>query len=139
MLQRKIVSASITGALFAILLGFIMPYPFGEQVVEQNYLYSATTAINGYLMYSFPVILLYGTFASFVSDKVAVYLMNKSENKKIEMFICGVLHIIFGLVFLPYSLVASIMFFVIDQLLQKRKTSFHSLQALKSLLIPLTV
>ncbi len=78
-------SASISGALFAILLGFFIPNPFGEQVVaEQNYFYSASTIINVYLMYSFPVILLYGVIASIVSDKVAMYLTKKSENKKMR-------------------------------------------------------
>ena len=140
MLQRKIMSASISGALFAILLGFVMPNPFGEQVVaEQNYFYSASTIINVYLMYSFPVILLYGIITSIVSDKVAVYLTKKSENKKSEIIVSGVLHIVFGLVLLPYSLGASILFFVIDKLLQKRKTTFRSLQAIKSFLIPLTI
>jgi hypothetical protein len=140
MLSRKIISASISGSLFAILLGFIMPNPFGEQVVaEQNYFYSASTIINVYILYSFPVILLYGVAASIVSDKVAVYMSKKSGNKKIEILVSGVLHILFGLVLLPYSLGASILFFVTDKLLQKRNIAFHSLQAIKSFLIPLTI
>ncbi|MFD0048912.1 hypothetical protein ACFVHQ_06215 [Actinomycetes bacterium NPDC127524] len=140
MLMRKIMSASISGALFAILLGFFIPNPFREQVVaEQNYFYSASTIINVYLMYSFPVILLYGVISSIVSDKVAVYLTKKSEDKKIEIIVSGVLHIVFGLVLLPYSLGASILFFVIDKILQNRNENFHSLQAFKSFLIPLTI
>lgn len=139
-LTRKIVSASISGALFAILLGFFMPNPFGEQVVaEQNYFYSASIIIWLYLMYSIPVILLYGVISSIVSDKVAIYLTKKSENKKIEIIVSGLLHIIFGLVLLPYSLGASILFFVIDQLLQNRNKNFHFIQAIKSFLIPLTI
>jgi hypothetical protein len=140
MLQRKIISASISGALFAILLGFIMPNPFREQVVaEQNYFYSATNVINLYLMYSFPVILIYGVLTSIISDKVAELMSKKNENKNIEIIISGVLHIVFGLVLLPYSLGASILFFVTDRILQKQNKNFYWLQTIKSFAIPLTV
>lgn len=140
MLTRKIVSASFSGAIFAILLGFFMPNPLEEQVVaEQNYFYSASTIIWLYLMYSFPVILLYGVITSIVSDKVAIYLTKKSENKNIEIIVSGLLHIIFGLVLLPYSLGASILFFISDQILRNRKMNFHFILAIKSFLIPLTV
>ena len=141
MLSRKIIAASISGTLFAILLGFVMPHPFGEQeiVVELNYFYSATTIIFFYLIYSFPVILIYGVITSIISDKVALYWSKKSRDKKIEMLASGVLHIFFGLVLLPYSLGASVLFFVADKLLLKRNIALHSLQAIKSLLIPLTI
>ena len=56
-----------------------------------------------------------------------------------EMLASGVLHIVFGLVLLPYSLGASVLFFVTDKLLHKRNIALHSLQAIKSLLIPLTI
>ncbi len=140
MLSRKIIAASISGTLFAILLGFVMPHPFGEQgVAERNYFYSASTIIFSYLIYSFPVILIYGVITSIISDKVALYWSKKSRNKKMEMLVSGVLHIVFGLVLLPYSLGASVLFFVTDKLLQKRNITLHSLQAIKSLLIPLTI
>ena len=141
MLPRKIISASISGTLFAILLGFVMPHPFGEQeiVAEQNYFYSASTIISFYLIFSFPVILSYGVITSFISDKIAVDLSKKNKNKNIEVIVSGVLHIVFGLVLLPYSIGASVLFFVTDKLLQKRNITFHSLQALQSLLIPLTI
>jgi len=140
MLPRKIISASISGALFAILLGFAMPYPFGEQVaVEQNYFYSASSIINVYLMYSFPVILLYGVLTSIISDKVAEFMSKKSGNKNIEIFVSGVLHIVFGLVLLPYSLGASVLFFVTDRLLQKQSNNFYWLQTIKSFVIPITI
>lgn len=140
MLQRKISSASISGAIFAIILGFVMPNPFGEQVVaEQNYLFSSTIIINYYLMFSFPVILLYGVIASIVSDKVAMYVSKKNGNKKMEMIVSGVLHIAFGLVFLPYSLGAAVLFYVTDKLLQHRNRTFNYLQAIKSLIIPFMI
>lgn len=138
MLSRKIISASVSGSLFAILSGFVMPDPFGEQVVE-NYFYSASTMVNVYMMYSFPVILLYGVLTSIIGDKVAVFMSKKSGNKKIEIIVSAILHIVFGLVILPYSLGASILFFVTDRLLQKQRKNYQWLQAFKSLVIPLTI
>ena len=68
-----------------------------------------------------------------------MYWSKKSRDKKIEMLASGVLHIFFGLVLLPYSLGASVLFFVADKLLLKRNIALHSLQAIKSLFIPLTI
>jgi len=140
MLQRKIISASISGALFAILLGFILPNPFREQVVaEQNYFYSSINIMALYLMYSLPVILIYGVLTSIVSDKVAEFVSKKNKNKNIEVIISGVLHIVFGLVLLHYSLGASILFFVTDRILQKQNKKFDWLQTIKSFMIPISV
>ncbi|GIN70774.1 hypothetical protein J14TS2_12490 [Bacillus sp. J14TS2] len=137
MLARKIITATISGTLFALLLGFIFPNPFGD--TGQNYFYTAITVVNVYLMYSFPVILFYGVLTSIASDKIAEFLTKKDGNIKKEILISGVFHVVFGLVLLPFSLGAALLFFVIDRLLQKRKNTFHWLQALKCLAIPVFV
>lgn len=140
MLQRKIISASISGALFAILLGFVMPNPFRDPVVaEQNYFYVATRIINLYLIYSLPIILIYGVLTSIISDKVAEFMSKKSEIRNTEIIVSGVLHIVFGFVLFPYSLVASVLFFVTDRILQKQSKNFYWLQTIKSFAIPLIV
>lgn len=140
MLQRKIISASLSGALFTILLGFMLPNPFKEQVVaEQNYFYSAISIMPVYLMYSLPVILIYGVLTSIISDNVAKFVSIKNKKKNLEVIISGVLHIVFGLVLLPYSLGAAMLFFVIDRILQKQTKNFDWLQTIKSFAIPITV
>jgi len=139
MVPRKIIAASISGTLFAVLLGFMMPNPFGEQVVtEQNYFHSASTIINIYLMYSFPVILLYGVLTSIISDKTAVMLSTKIGNKRIESVVSGILHLLFGLILLPLSFIAAVLFFIIDRLLQKKDSTFDWVKGGLSLFIPLT-
>ncbi|WP_409295991.1 hypothetical protein V1498_20780 [Peribacillus sp. SCS-26] len=134
MLPRKVVSASISGVLFAILLGFFL-----RNSAEPLYFYSVSTMIWVYVMYSFPVILIYGVVTSIISDKAGQYFLKKSGSRKLEFVVSGILHIGFGLVFLPYSLGAAILFFVTDRLLQRRETTFQSVQAVKSLLIPLAI
>lgn len=137
MLSRKIIAASISGTLFVILLGFVSPDPFEEEtVVAQNYLYSALSIMYGYLLFSFPVILGYGILSSIFSDIVAKFLSKKLGKENVEMIISGILHIVFGLVILPYSLAASILFFVTDRILKKQQENFHWSKAIKSFLLP---
>jgi hypothetical protein len=139
-LSRKIISASVSGSLFAILLGLILPNPFGETITSiPNYLLYMVTVTPIYMMYSFPVILIYGVFTSIISDKVSEFISTKIKNEKSEIMISGLLHLVFGLVFHLYSLGASILFFITDRFLQKNNKNYNWLQAIKSLAIPLTV
>jgi uncharacterized membrane protein HdeD (DUF308 family) len=139
-LSRKIISASISGSLFAILLGIIQANPFGENITSiPNYLFSVVTITPLYLMYSFPVILIYGILTSIVSDKVSKFVSTKIKNDKYEIIISGILHVVFGLVLLFYSLGASILFFITDRVLQNNNKDYKLLQAIRSLAIPLAV
>jgi hypothetical protein len=139
-LSIKIISASISGSLFAILLGIIQANPFGENITSiPNYLFSVVSITPLYLMYSFPVILIYGVLTSIVSDKVSKFVSTKIKNDKYEIIISGILHVVFGLVLLFYSLGASILFFITDRVLQNNNKDYKLLQAIRSLAIPLTV
>lgn len=139
-ITRKIVSAAISGSIFAILLGFITPDPFGQGIDSLiDYLLTFTISIPAYLVYSFPVILIYGVLTSLISDRTSNWVTKKINNKNIEMIISGMFHILFGLIFLPFSLGAAILFFITDRLLQKSNRHFNWFLALKSLAIPLAV
>lgn len=90
-------------------------------------------------MYSFPVILIYGVLASIISDKVSQFISTKMKNGKSEIFFSGILHAVFGLILLLYSLGASMLFFITDRVLQKQNKDYKPLQAIKSLAIPFAV
>ena len=138
--SRKIISASVSGTLFAIVLGLIVPNPFGEEITSiPNYLFLVTLSIPIYIMYSFPVILVYGVFTSILSDKISTFISMKIEKEKSEMFISGIVHLLFGLILLLYSLGAALLFFITDRVLQKRNIDYTRMQAIKSFAIPLTV
>ena len=140
MLQRKIISAFVTGALFAILLGFLLPNPMKEQVVtNQSYWYSATSIIHVYLMYILPVMLMYGVLVSIISDKIAEFVSKKNNTGNIEIIVSGVFHILFGLILLPYSVGAALLFFMIDRILKQQNKTFNWFQTIKSVIIPLAV
>ncbi|MFC0091026.1 hypothetical protein ACFFJI_08995 [Allobacillus sp. GCM10007491] len=140
MISRKIVSASISSSIFAVLLGLIMPNPFGDNPSSiTDYLYAFTLSTPIYLMYSFPVILTYGVLASIISDKLSQFFAKKMKDDQIETILSGILHVLFGLILLFYSLGASILFFVTDRILLSKNKEYKSLQAIKSFAFPFGV
>lgn len=138
MLPRKIISASISGTFFAIILGLTLPNFFGDENMGsiQSYLYSAISIIPIYMMYSLPTILIYGILTSVISDKIGEFISIKMENKRTELIISGALHILFGLILLWFSLGASILFFITDRTLRSHNKKYEWLGAIKSLAIP---
>ncbi len=122
------------------LLGLIIPNPFGETILTiPNYLFAVALITPIYLMYSFPAILIYGVLTSIISDKISQFASTKMKNEKFEMMISAILHTVFGLLFLFYSLGASLLYFITDRVLQKKNIDYKPLQAIKSLAIPLAV
>ncbi|WP_428912551.1 hypothetical protein [Niallia sp. Krafla_26] len=139
-ISRKIISASISGSMFAILLGLFVPNPFGETISSiPHYLFAMVLSTPVYLMYSFPAILIYGVLTSTISDKVSSFIATKMKNEKSEIILSGILHVVFGLILLFYSLGASLLFFITDRFLQKKNKDYKPLQSIKSLAIPLAV
>ncbi|WP_068674214.1 hypothetical protein [Oceanobacillus sp. Castelsardo] len=139
-ISRKVISASVSGSLFAILLGLIVPNPFGEDISSvTDYLFAFIIATPVYLMYSFPVILIYGVLTSIISDKIGEFISGKANNEKTEVIISGILHFFFGLILLYYSLVAAILFIITDRILRKNNNEFNWLHSIKSLVIPCAV
>ncbi len=140
LLSRKIISASITSTLFAILLGLFVPNPFGETISSTSeYFLAFVTATPVYLMYSFPVILIYGVLTSSISDRIAQIISTKADKQNFEGPFSFILHIIFGLILLIYSLVAAILFFMTDRFLLKSNNDYTLLKAAQSLVIPISV
>lgn len=134
-LSRKIVAASISGSIFAIIFGFVFN-SLGEGN-SQAYLVSTITSIPFYLMYSFPVILVYGVSTSMISDRIGEFI--SKQNKKTEWVISAGLHILFGSILKWISFGASVLFFITDRLLRRRKPHYPWGQALKSLCIPIGI
>ncbi|TFB22132.1 hypothetical protein E3U55_07465 [Filobacillus milosensis] len=139
-LPRKFISASISGSLFAIVLALIVPDPFGETINSiSEYMLAFISTVPIYLIYSVPVVLTYGLFTSIISDKLAKFILRNIQTKKIEMFLSFIFHSVFGLILLPYSLGAAIMFFITDRLIQKYHKGDLLVHAFISLAIPLTL
>ncbi|WP_160726195.1 hypothetical protein [Bacillus sp. USDA818B3_A] len=137
-LPRKVISASVSGTLFAIILGLTLPHSTGDINLSfnQSHFVSTITSIPVYMMYCFPAILIYGVFTSIISDKLGDFISIKIKEKNVEPFVSGALHIIFGLILFWVSLGASILFFITDRILRSRYKRYKWLEAIKSLAIP---
>ena len=145
MIYRKIIAASISGPIFAILFGLFVPGPTSlpDNSIWQ-YLSSVLISIPAYLMYSFPFILIYGGITSLLSEIISRRI---TKHQKAEFVVSGVLHLAFGAGFFlllnPYagilSLAAAFLFFVTDRYLQNKRASYRLTQALMSLEIPIGV
>lgn len=137
-LSRKIITASISGTIFALLLGLIMPDPFDVGISSfGNYMQEFLISVPAYMMYSFPVILIYGTVASTVSDYLASFIANRTH-KNLKVYLSFILHVLFGLVLSWFSLLAAVLYFITDTILIKKKV-YGWKNALKSLSIPFLV
>ncbi|KAF0821054.1 hypothetical protein KIS4809_0581 [Bacillus sp. ZZV12-4809] len=138
MLARKIIAASITGSLFAVMLGLIIVDPFGGEVNSAGeYFQGVLLSTPFYLMYSIPIILVYGTVTSIISDCIALFISNHT-NRKLEFSISLLLHLLFGLILLGYSLAAALLFFVTDNVLQRKQIGGWR-NALKSFGLPVLI
>lgn len=134
-LSRKIVAASISGSIFAIIFGFVFN-SLGEGN-SQSYLVSTITSIPFYMMYSFPVILVYGVSTSMISDSIGESI--SKQDKMTEWVVSAILHILFGLILKWFSLLAAVLFFITDRALRRRQHHYPWKEALKSLCIPIGI
>ncbi|SDJ79900.1 hypothetical protein [Sediminibacillus albus] len=135
MLPRKIIAAVIAGSLFAVLFGLIRPNPFGSIASLSEYFSAFLITTPVYLLYSFPVIFIYGSSTSIISDLLSRRIARKWFVNK-EVFISGILHLLFGLILLWISLLAALIYFIVDRLLDRKETVYRWRMALKSLIIP---
>ncbi|MEK9197094.1 hypothetical protein [Ureibacillus sp. FSL E2-3493] len=133
-LSRKTIAAVISSSLFGVLLGLIFTIIHmlnNELDTVGEYLFWFLQATPVYLAFSFPMIFIYGAITSTISDYIARFLSNYT-NKKFEIYISFAFHLLFGLILLWTSLLASVLFFITDYILRRKniggwKSSFKSL------------
>ncbi|WP_052738058.1 hypothetical protein [Bacillus sp. SA1-12] len=135
-LSRKVITASITGPLFTIILCIIEPNVLGGGAEYNKVGNTAIETIPFYLMLFFPVILIYGTLTSFISDIISEGFTKTNKSFQI---VSAILHLIFGAVYWTLSLTAASIFFIIDRLLLQRKNVYRWKEAIYSLILPLLV
>jgi hypothetical protein len=136
--MRKVIAGAITGTLYGLLFGIIDPNPGGKIISLKEYLWYFIVSTPVYLMYSFPVILVYGTITSCMSDFIAKFI-SKRTLERLEIVYSDIFHILFGLILLWYSLLASILFFIVDLFLKTKMKEYRSNQIIISLTIPVCV
>ena len=137
-LKRKFVTAIYASTLFSIVFALIDPNPFDEPISSiQHYFSLAIGIIPIYLMYSLPIYLIYGIITSFLSETIANRFASRKKN--LWLTICGVFHLLFGLILLLPGLLASSIYFLFDQWLKKRNCTLTTLQRIKLFATPILV
>ena len=120
MLKRKLVSSICSSVLFSIVYGLINPTPFNEKILSiQQYFSVVIDYIHVYLMYSLPIFLIYGLISSFLCET----FVNRAfggRNKKEQFIFNGLIHLFFGLILGWAGVLASFIYFLIDQWFKKR-------------------
>ncbi|MGG2028012.1 hypothetical protein AB1282_20130 [Gottfriedia sp. S16(2024)] len=138
MLKRKFVTAIYASTLFSIMFALIDPEPFDEPITSiQHYFSDVIGIIPIYLMYSLPFYLIYGVITSFLSETIANRFA--SRKKSLWLTICGIFHLLFGLILLLPGLLASSIYFLVDQWLKKRNSPFTTIQRIKLFATPIVV
>ncbi|WDH75774.1 MULTISPECIES: hypothetical protein [Exiguobacterium] len=133
MWNRKIIVASITSPIYAILLACgVTMTGVRENGGMSDVLSGFLLMTVAYVAVSFPIMLTYGVVTSWCSD----WLANRFGSKRSRWFTSFALHILFGLVLSWLSLLATILFFLIDRRLINRMDVMKR-AAVKSLLIPI--
>lgn len=134
-LLSKIVTAAITTPVFSFLLGFLMSNPFGERATYwQGYLTDIIQITPIYMLYSFPVILVYGGLTSLLSDFLATNMAAYTV-KRMELLYAALFHLGFGLILLKISLLAAFVYFMVDRFIVANNTPFTTRKMSISLLI----
>lgn len=126
MFRRKLIAASITSVLYPLTLSFI------SIVEDPSYFIEYLGLV---MVYSLPVIYIYGIATSLVSDWLASLLAKKKN--KLVIFLTFLFHTIFGLVLLHISLIAAWLFFIIDRVLNRKQENYQTKTALLSFLLPI--
>lgn len=136
MIRTKVMTASFVAPIYAWLLAWL-------EIVQSPGTGTFLANVPGflllqtiYLVYSFPIFLTYGLLSSWISDKLA----NRFSSEQVSRIVSFILHMLFGLILSWLSVLAAILFFMmnrlIDRWLIRRKIVLSKQSALKSLGIP---
>ncbi|MBB3073355.1 hypothetical protein FHS14_006394 [Paenibacillus baekrokdamisoli] len=134
-LRRKFITAGITSCLFAALYSWLAPDPFHvyTYLTFGEHLHRTISMITIYLMYAAPAIYIYGLLTSFLTEILSHAL---TTNKWIRLAVSALFHSLFGLILWYISLLAAILFFLVDVCLSKFQKDYSITLVLCSLLLP---
>lgn len=141
MLARKIVSATLSATLCGIVFLLILPYSSTELslISTTHYILSIINHILSLILLSFFYTLIFSVLASILSDKIATTIASKFKHPKIEFYISLFLHLAIGIIASLFGLFTNVILFVTDRFMQRKNKQFTSIQALKSLAVPLVI
>jgi hypothetical protein len=125
--------------LFAILFALAEPNLWVDPQSIGGYFADVWKVIPVYLIVSFPVLLLYGSLTSLISDYIVANLarkqaLNRPLTKKV--FLAG-LHLLFGCILSYIGILAALLYFLFDLWLSRRPEPYRAIHALIGFCFPL--
>jgi hypothetical protein len=144
--KRKMIVGVITSILLSLALGIIKPYPLSsyelaEFQITNKFIANVIGSTLVYILYSIPIIHLYGTISSFLCDYFSK-LLSEVTNKNLITIYSAIFHVFFGLVPSYYSVFTSvlhwyclwvtILFFIVDLFLKRFNKNFSFIHVIIS-------
>lgn len=145
LISRKLISASISSCFFVIVFACFEPSVWSDVSILEyksfhGYIKDSISSIPAYFTYAFPVILIYGTLTSLICEFIVYNILEYTPLRKsnlIKFSLMGIFHLAFGMILLYISLLAAILFFLVDQWLSYRRQHYNWTSVFKSFLVPL--
>ena len=137
-LLRKMMAGAITGTLYGLLLALLFPGSGVEISTVRDYIWQFVESVPIYLMFTVPVILIYGGLTSYISDLIGKW-MEKRTNKRVEVLFSLILHMLFGLILLWISFFAALLYFIVDRFLKVKVKTYKAIYSLWIMTIPVFV
>jgi hypothetical protein len=128
-LLRKMMAGAITGTLYGLLLALLFPGSGVEISTVRDYIWQFVESVPIYLMFTVPVILIYGGLTSYTSDLIGKW-MEKRTNKRVEVLFSLILHMLFGLILLWISFFAALLYFIVDRFLKVKVKIYKAIYSL---------
>ncbi|SEG51866.1 hypothetical protein [Paenibacillus sp. UNC499MF] len=121
LVKRKLLSATVSSLLFAFFSAWYTrhePFFYSASAGTAPGAFTQIMSVGFiYLVYSAPVIYVYGILTSLLSDFIGFCVLPYS---KLRLIISGIMHGVFGLILFPASLAAAVLFFAVDIVLATR-------------------
>ncbi|TCM99591.1 hypothetical protein EV294_102897 [Paenibacillus sp. BK033] len=135
--MRKIISAGITTFLFTIIFAIGEPdlFRIPNNLSLGDRLHEAFSSVCFYLLYAGPVIYVYGSMTSLLSEIIARFV---APRRWVQLTVSAVFHGVFGLILYQISLLAAAIFYLSDTIFfitRKKPLTPHITVA--SVLLPL--
>ncbi|WP_336772921.1 hypothetical protein [Paenibacillus sp. MMO-58] len=111
--MRKMISAGIATFLFTVIFAILEPdlFRIHNNLSLGARLHEAAGMVCIYMMYAGPVIYVYGSMTSLLSDIIAHYV---APRRWVRLTVSAVFHCVFGLILYQVSLLAAALFYLSD-------------------------
>jgi hypothetical protein len=131
-------SGCISACLFAIVFTILEPSLWVEPESVGHLLSQVWGTISVYLIYSFPVLLVYGSLTSMLSDWLVSSFTTYigSTRPLLQKIMLAALHLLFGCILSYIGILAALLYFLVDLWLSRKPEPYRAVHVLISFCFP---